>query len=393
MRAAVPPPGRGRTGPILDMVVMVVFHGAMAERKARVVQPRATWSIIPFAPDRRPGRVDAGCVSKLGQLAGGAPAKAAATANRTAARRFSLPDLAAATWLPPALPQKLQSRPPVSLADTADAGTLPRSPRVEAGFNHLECTPSIVAIIDTLPDLCKIRRDCIPTVEVAMSRRALSFWTILRLLAASCVPVLLLVARIVYTGRFSYAFLLWNLFLAWLPPLFAFLSLRLGFKRRLAGLWALAWLLFFPNAPYIVTDLIHLPYGRDISVLYDVVMLFSFAICGIVLGFVSLRWMQLAMAERIGIWWSRVFVVVILGLSGFGIYVGRILRWNSWDVLTDPLSMARDLLPHFLYPLAYWRAWAVSSLFALLLIFLYWLFVVLPQMGMEMQSWREDAGK
>ena len=114
-----------------------------------------------------------------------------------------------------------------------------------------------------------------------MNRHPDTHWALLRLLAASALPVFLLMARVFYTGRITYIFLIWSLFLAWLPLLFAYLSVRLGFKRRLAGLWALAWLLFFPNAPYIITDIMHLPNVGGVPILYDVVMLFAFAMVGI----------------------------------------------------------------------------------------------------------------
>ena len=215
-----------------------------------------------------------------------------------------------------------------------------------------------------------------------MNRHPDTHWALIRLLAASALPVFLLMARVFYTGRITYIFLIWNLFLAWLPLLFAYLSVRLGFKRRLAGLWALAWLLFFPNAPYIITDIMHLPNVGGVPILYDVVMLFAFAMVGIVLGFVSLRWMQWGVAQRWGVWASRFFALTVLGLAGFGIYLGRYLRWNSWDVFTNPIALLRDIAPVFIAPTVYWRVWAMSMLFALLLTFLYWLFATLPRMGM-----------
>ncbi|MCO6449800.1 MAG: DUF1361 domain-containing protein [Caldilineales bacterium] len=206
-------------------------------------------------------------------------------------------------------------------------------------------------------------------------------WTMTRLLIASMAPIFLLAVRMFYTGQRTYVFLTWNLFLAWLPLIFAFLFLHLGLKRRLAGLWMLAWFLFFPNAPYIITDMIHIHASSGINVLYDVVLLFTFAICGLALGFVSLRWMQWGVAQRFGQWWSRLFVLNVLALAGFGIFAGRFLRWNSWDAVTNPLTLVQDILPRLANPLVYWQTWAMSMLFGVLLIFLYWLLAAMPTMG------------
>ncbi|PKO22410.1 MAG: DUF1361 domain-containing protein [Chloroflexi bacterium HGW-Chloroflexi-1] len=207
-------------------------------------------------------------------------------------------------------------------------------------------------------------------------------WTAIRLLIISGMPVALLAARMVYTGEPTYVFLLWNLALAWLPLILAYLATQPGGRFRLASvLWLPAWLLFLPNAPYIITDIIHLRERQGVPVLYDAVLLFAFAMCGLALGFVSLRWVQAQVARWAGPWWSRFFVLVMLCLTGFGVYLGRFRRWNSWDVLADPAALLGDILARLLHPLHHWRAWGVTGLFAVLLIFLYWLFIVVAEEG------------
>ncbi len=203
-------------------------------------------------------------------------------------------------------------------------------------------------------------------------------------MVASALPVAMLFARILYTGQITYGFLLWNLFLAWLPLIFAYLTLRSFPHRRLTALlFAVSWLLFLPNAPYLVTDLMHLHNSGSNLVLYDVVMLFTLALSGLMLGAVSLRWMELAVSRRFGAWSGRFFVLIVLGMTGFGIYLGRFLRWNSWDLITNPLSLLRDISPHFLYPVEYWRTWVMTLLFALSLTFVYWLLTSLPQLELN----------
>lgn len=194
-------------------------------------------------------------------------------------------------------------------------------------------------------------------------------------LAVGCLGfVTLLVARIIYTGTPVYAFLLWNLLLALLPLLFAGLAVRLR-SRALIAVFGLLWLLFLPNAPYLMTDLIHLRYGNSDGALalLDAVLLFSGAFCGLALGLQSLRWMQARVARRWGQGVSQGFALAALSLSGLGIYLGRTLRWNSWDLLLQPRAVLLDIASYVINPLSHWRMWSMTLLFAAVLIYVYWL--------------------
>jgi len=167
-----------------------------------------------------------------------------------------------------------------------------------------------------------------------------TFAPMLALLFASVVSLALIGLCIVWTKNFHYGLLVWNLFLAWLPLLFALLArdtMRLQPQRpwRFYGLAGL-WLLFFPNAPYIFTDLVHLWTSFHLQFWIDLTLILLCALTGLVLGFVSLYLMQSVVAQRFGrvmSWW---FVVLATGLCSFGIYLGRFLRLNSWDVLLRP---------------------------------------------------------
>ena len=208
-----------------------------------------------------------------------------------------------------------------------------------------------------------------------------------RLLACTTLPVLLMAGRVVYTGSLTHTHMMWNLLLAWLPVAFAYLAVR---PRATPGsirfVFFLGWLLFLPNAPYLITDLVHLHRGGEIPLLYDVVLLFSAATCGLAVGLVSLRWMQVAVSARLGVWLGRTMSVTALGATGFGMYVGRYLRWNSWDVLLRPTSLARDLWLHVAHPVQHWQAWALALLFATLLLLAYGLLAALPDLGCEEQQ-------
>ena len=168
--------------------------------------------------------------------------------------------------------------------------------------------------------------------ETAMPMLALTF--------ASTTSVVLVVARILWTGKWGYSFLVWNLFLAWLPMIFALLACerhQLASGRDLRFLClAGAWLLFFPNAPYIFTDLIHLTTRFYSHFWVDLSLILLCALTGLVLGFVSLYLMQSVVEQMLGRAASWLFIAAVAALSGFGIYVGRFMRFNSWDVLFKP---------------------------------------------------------
>ena len=197
----------------------------------------------------------------------------------------------------------------------------------------------------------------------------------LALTFASAVSVTLVFARIVWTGHLRYAFLVWNLFLAWLPLIFALLAREKyqnasGRSWRFAAL-AGAWLLFFPNAPYIFTDVIHLTSSFSRHFWIDLVLILSCAMTGLVLGFLSLYLMHSVAKRMIGRWWSWLFIAAVAGVSGFGIYLGRFLRLNSWDVLLRPVKLYHGLGTWVTDPLSHPASFAFPVLFAAFLFIAY----------------------
>jgi uncharacterized membrane protein len=205
-----------------------------------------------------------------------------------------------------------------------------------------------------------------------------------RLMKLTSLPVLLIVARVGYTGHLNYAHILWDLLLAWVPLGFAYLAVPPArVPRHLRLISGIAWLLFLPNAPYLVTEIMHLQNGGGISLLYDVVLLFSVALCGLMLGLVSLDWVQRAVTAQLKPRLGRLFGLPVLGMVGFGIYLGRYRRWNSWDVVLQPVALSRDILRHVVHPVQHWRAWALTLLLALLLAFAYWPLVTLAGTNMD----------
>jgi uncharacterized membrane protein len=185
-----------------------------------------------------------------------------------------------------------------------------------------------------------------------MRRRTLL--ALVSLLTASILCVGLVEIRTLETGDGYYRFLIWNLFLAWVPLGFAAAIYASG-RRRLGPLAAallVPWLLFFPNAPYLLTDFVHLEtnveHGRGgpAPIWYDALMLSAFAWTGLLLGFASLHLVQLVVRRALGVAAGWIAVVVALALGSFGVYVGRFVRVNSWDALLDPLGVLDVLQDH-----------------------------------------------
>jgi uncharacterized membrane protein len=205
----------------------------------------------------------------------------------------------------------------------------------------------------------------------------------LMLIFASLVSAMMVLLRIVYTGQTHFTFMWWNLFLAWLPLLFASLAVGLRGRPLLLAIPAFFWLLFLPNAPYMVTDLMHLNWRTDAPLWFDVIMLFSFAITGILLGFTSLAIMHGLASRLLGKIGGWLFVCVSLGLTSFGVYMGRFLRWNSWDLIANPGGVLLDVLHIMRYPQDNLRTFVVWTLLTAVLVFTYVILVSLPRAAVE----------
>ncbi|MEM6964643.1 MAG: DUF1361 domain-containing protein [Bacteroidota bacterium] len=171
-----------------------------------------------------------------------------------------------------------------------------------------------------------------------------------------------------YRGEKTFLFLIWNLFLAWIPYGISILLPWLHGKWRsklLVALVLFCWLLFFPNAPYILTDLLHLRQRLGIPLWYDLMLFLSFAWTGLILGYLSLLEVQVFLERFVSSTFSNVISVVAIFLCGFGIYLGRVQRWNSWDIITEPFSLFTDILHLLANPQTLGLA-AVISVFLLL---------------------------
>jgi len=204
-------------------------------------------------------------------------------------------------------------------------------------------------------------------------------------LAGLSLLVLVMVAvRVSETGSLDYVNLVWNLFLAWIPLGFA-LILYDGARRGVRGLWLLAlgalWLLFFPNAPYLMTDLKYLREVDGAPFWFDAVLACSAAAAGLALGFLSLFLVHAVARRRFGAIWAWVGVWAILLLSSVGVFLGRFQRFNSWDVFTDPKPIFADLTKGLSDPLNYPKVLAVTIVFSGFLVGGYAVFYALARVS------------
>lgn len=197
------------------------------------------------------------------------------------------------------------------------------------------------------------------------------------LLFATGVALFIFCFRLGFFKTDTYAFLIWNLFLAWIPFLFALLVARIAHDKSWRWFtWILigSWLLFFPNAPYILTDLGHLARVTEwptIPLGFDVVMLLIFALNGLMLGFVSLFMIEDVWRNWFG---NKIAVAMSYGvllLSGFAMYLGRFLRWNSWDVAHRPFDIMSDIAQRLIEPWMHPMTWGFSLLYAGMLMAIY----------------------
>jgi uncharacterized membrane protein len=203
------------------------------------------------------------------------------------------------------------------------------------------------------------------------------------LIACTLLSLSFLATRFAFTGSLHYRFLVWNVFLAWVPY-----GCAVGLawlredgeetrrkRRRFTGvLVGIAWLVTFPNAPYILTDVVHLLRGSVFRWWFDAGLILSFALTGCFLGVASLRIVHTMIRERAGelIGWATVLLSAVL--CGFGIYLGRFLRFNSWDVLTEPWRVMRAVAVRIVDPIDHPQTYGVTLMFAALVLACYGVF-------------------
>jgi uncharacterized membrane protein len=210
-----------------------------------------------------------------------------------------------------------------------------------------------------------------------------------RMLTASMLFSCTLVGiRILHTGRLTFLSMIWNLFLAYIPyaistgltatrstlPPGRTASLK-GFLRALAFI---AWLLFIPNSFYILTDLYHLADNHRNSRVpewFDLALILSFAWNGLLLGVLSTRQVEKLLVPDAPVMGRWLFLYPVMWLNALGVYTGRYLRYNSWDIITDPFDLLGDILGMIIHPFRHHYAWGMIFCYSILLTLIYILIV------------------
>lgn len=193
--------------------------------------------------------------------------------------------------------------------------------------------------------------------------------------------------RIWYSASLTSLFLVWNIFLAWIPYVLSrFFELYRQKQKWKQALLFGTWLLFFPNALYIVTDLVHIDRESMVPWWYDVVLLFIASFIGIVLGFVSLRKAERFLRTYFTAGMVSALIALLLFLGSFGVYLGRFERWNSWDVVHNPLGLAVNIIDCFINPVENYKVWGITVLFTLTYYVLYFFMSQLPKAISEMHN-------
>jgi len=180
--------------------------------------------------------------------------------------------------------------------------------------------------------------------------------------------------RIQYSGQLTYTFMLWNLVLAVIPygfSLFIYQKFRHHPGKYFYVLFVLLWLLFFPNAPYIITDLIHFDPEHNIPVWTDILIIFAFAWTGLILGFASLRLVHVVFENNFGNFSGWLFAISVIILGSFGVYIGRFLRLNSWDLFERPLFVFYSLKDNLLIPYQQMDSYVMTFFFSVFLFLAY----------------------
>jgi uncharacterized membrane protein len=201
--------------------------------------------------------------------------------------------------------------------------------------------------------------------------------------------VAMIVFRIIYTRTPEHSSIAWNLLLAWIPLALALVvydRAKTGVSNPALIAVGLLWLLFLPNAPYLVTDLKYVGRSGGVPVMYDVLLLSAAAWTGLLLGLTSLFLVHAVARRLVGPVTAWVFVLGVLALSSFGVYLGRVQRWNSWDIFVRPGSLVGDIAIGMLHPLSHPRPIALTILFTSFLLVSYLAFYSFARMGSLDQS-------
>ena len=206
--------------------------------------------------------------------------------------------------------------------------------------------------------------------ERILFKSDLEYW----LSASVLFSISLVIAGSFAKGNLKLGFLIWNLFLAAVPYLISkWMSRdqRVTGSRLLFFLMFITWLLFIPNAFYILTDLFHLGNFSGIPLWFELAMILSFAWNGLLLGILSVRQMEKMMERYLSGRTELYFICPVMFLNALGVYIGRYLRFNSWDVIANPFQLVADISNLAIHPFDFKYAWGMVICFSIFMTLMY----------------------
>lgn len=185
--------------------------------------------------------------------------------------------------------------------------------------------------------------------------------------------MLLITGRFIITGNGLYSFLVWNLFLAGLPVVFITFARKLLLYEKAVQAFVLTGLsvLFLPNAPYILTDLFHLKTSSGNMLAYDTLLIASCTATGLFFFYVTVRKLEVILLYLLDRKWKLPIIASVSLLCGFGIYLGRYERLNSWEVITAPDNIIRTVAGPLLDPFQHLHVWGLTLIYGAAMLVLY----------------------
>lgn len=179
--------------------------------------------------------------------------------------------------------------------------------------------------------------------------------------------VVLNILRVIIWGKMSFVYILWNIFLAFIPFIISSLLLSFSKEEKLNKIifiiGIILWIIFIPNAPYIITDFIHLGVTRSVPIIYDILLLFSSASLGLILGFNSLFHIEQIIKTKYPKHITSLFMGIIMIMISFGVYLGRFLRFNSWDIFINHISFVNNIWKIFSQAATHMEVYIYTGLF------------------------------
>ena len=211
-----------------------------------------------------------------------------------------------------------------------------------------------------------------------------NFFCTLGLFFMSIICGLMVLVKYVLVGSGVYFYLIWNLFLSWIPYGISLImdtichSKRMTRKGLLLFILGAVWLLFYPNAPYMITDFIHLQQHGGFLIWYDLAVFTLFIWTSFLLGYMSIYLVFRMISTKFNPFWGGIFVFIVLYISSYAIYLGRFMRWNSWDILANPIALLISMLQNLNY-----QSVIFSILFGTILTLIYGFLYIMSHLGVK----------